>query len=203
MTKRKKRKKSFCEDFSNFQIPPCAKFLGSANPFVKGDKIIYRNNNRLYLFLSFNTKTSTGKAYNPIDPSTYALTRAGNLQIELYFFIIGLFINEVQKGNIKEYENIMIHEDTDADKFIKSVLENEYTITSEFIPSLTYIISNSNAVIPLLTGVVEISPINFYIIMMLSRFYGNYGLLFSDNSYVTNDFINIALANTYIEFCHC
>ena len=106
-------------------------------------------------------------------------------------------------SNIKEYENIMIHEDTDADKFIKSVLENEYTITSEFIPSLTYIISNSNAVIPSLTGVVEISPINFYIIMMLSRFYGNYSLLFSDNSYVTNDFINIALANTYIEFCHC
>lgn len=50
MTKRKKRKKSFCEDFSNFQLPPCAKFLGSANPFVKDDKIIYRNNNRLYLF---------------------------------------------------------------------------------------------------------------------------------------------------------
>ncbi len=102
MTKRKKRKKSFCEDFSNFQLPPCAKFLGSANPFVKDDKIIYRNNNRLYLFLSFNTKTSNGKAYNPIDPSTYNLTGVGNLQIELYFFIIGLFINEVQKGKIKE-----------------------------------------------------------------------------------------------------
>lgn len=36
---------------------------------------------------------------------------------------------------------------------------------------------------------------------MLSRFYGDYGLLFSDNAYVTNDFINIALANTYVEFC--
>lgn len=203
MTKRKKRKKSFCEDFSSFQLPPCAKFLGNANPFVKDDKIIYRNNNRLYLFLSFNTKTSNGKTYNPIDPSTYNLTGAGNLQIELYFFIIGLFINEIQKGKIKEYENIMIHEDDDADKFIKSILENEYTITSEFIPSLTYIVSNSSAVIPVFTGVIEISPINFYIILMLSRFYGNYGLLFSDNAYVTNDFINIALANTYVEFCKC
>lgn len=24
-----------------------------------------------------------------------------------------------------------------------------------------------------------------------------------DNAYVTNDFINIALANTYVEFCKC
>ena len=203
MTKRKKRKKSFCEDFSNFQLPPCAKFLGSANPFVKDDKIIYRNNNRLYLFLSFNTKTSNGKAYNPIDPSTYNLTGIGNLQIELYYFIIGLFINEVQKGKIKEYEDIMIHEDDNADKFIKSVLDNEYTITSEFIPSLTYMVSNASAVVPVFTGVIEISPVNFYIILMLSRFYGDYGLLFSDNAYVTNDFINIALANTYVEFCKC
>lgn len=53
----------------------------------------------------------------------------------IYFFIIGIFINEVQKDKIKEYENIMIHED--------------------------------------------------------------------DNAYVTNDFINIALANTYVEFCKC
>ena len=41
---------------------------------------------------------------------------------------------------------------------------------------------------------------NFYIMLMLSRFYSDYGLLFSDNSYVTNDFINRTLANIYFEF---
>lgn len=203
MTKRKKRKKSFCEDFDSFKLPPCAKFLGSNNPFVKDGRIIYRNNNRLYLFLSFNTKSNVGKTYNPMDPSTYSSTGVGNLQIELYFFIIGLFINEVQKGNIKDYENIAIHEDDNADKFIKNVLDNEYNITTEFVPSLTYLISNASAVIPVFTGVIDISPINFYIILMLSRFYGDYGLLFSDNAYVTNDFINLALANTYVEFYKC
>lgn len=203
MTKRKKRKKSFCEDFDRFKLPPCAKFLGSNNPFVKDGRIIYRNNNRLYLFLSFNTKSNVGKTYNPMDPSTYSSTGVGNLQIELYFFIIGLFINEVQKGNIKDYENISIHEDDNADKFIKNVLDNEYNITTEFVPSLTYLISNASAVIPVFTGVIDISPINFYIILMLSRFYGDYGLLFSDNAYVTNDFINLALANTYVEFYKC
>ena len=138
-----------------------------------------------------------------MDPSTYSSTGVGNLQIELYFFIIGLFINEVQKGNIKDYENISIHEDDNADKFIKNVLDNEYNITTEFVPSLTYLISNASAVIPVFTGVIDISPINFYIILMLSRFYGDYGLLFSDNAYVTNDFINLALANTYVEFYKC
>lgn len=202
MTKRKKKRKSFCKDFNSFKLPPCVKFLGGDNPFVKDDSIIYRNNNRLYLFLSFNTKITTGKTYNSIDPSTYNLTGSGNIQIELYFFIISLFINEVQKGNIDKYEDITIHEDDNADKFIKSVLENEYKINTEFIPSLTYIISNSSAVIPLFTGVIQISPINFYITLILSRFYSNYGLLFSDNSYVSNDFINLYLANTYIEFCN-
>ena len=35
---------------------------------------------------------------------------------------------------------------------------------------------------------------------MLSRFNTDYGLLFSDNAYVTNDFINRTLANIYVEF---
>lgn len=93
--KKEKRKKTFCEDFENFTLPPCAKFIGSNNPFVKDGKIVYRNNNRLYLFLIFNGNINIGKTYNPIDTTTYASYVVGNLQIELYFYIIGLFINEV------------------------------------------------------------------------------------------------------------
>ena len=198
-----KYKKKKCYDINDFKIPPCAKYLGSNNPFVKDGKIIYKNNNRLYLFLSFNSKTSNGKIYNPVDPSTFSINATGNLQIELYYFIISLFINDVEKGNIKDYEDITIHEDLDADGFVKSVLENKYEITTEFIPSLSYIISNASAVIPLFYGVIEISPINYYIILMLSRFNENYGMLFSDNSYVADDFINRALADTYVEFYNC
>ena len=203
MAKKKNNKKSFCEEFEDYELPPCAKFLGSFNPFVKDGKVIYRNNNRLYLFLSFNRNIVSEQEYNPLDPSTYLFKASGNLQIELYFFIIGLFINEVQKGNIYDYENIIIHDNSDADKFIKNVLGNEYNITTEFISSLTYIVSNSNAIIPPFYGVIDITPINFYIILMLSRFCGNYGLLFGDNSFVTDDFINVDLANIYVEFYNC
>ena len=80
---------------------------------------------------------------------------------------------------------------------------NNYELDSSFIPSLTYVISNSSAVIPFYTGVIDISITNFYIILMLSRFNTDYGLLFSDNAYITNDFINRTLANIYVEFNTC
>lgn len=35
---------------------------------------------------------------------------------------------------------------------------------------------------------------------MINKFYYEYGLLFSDNAYVTNDFINNFLAKIYFEF---
>ena len=42
-----------------------------------------------------------------------------NLQIDLYCFIIGLYINEVEKGNIKFDSSVKIHDDENADEFIK------------------------------------------------------------------------------------
>ena len=38
---------------------------------------------------------------------------------------------------------------------------------------------------------------------MLSRFSNEVGLFFSDNAYITNDFINKTLANIYIVFNEC
>ena len=201
MGKKKKHNKNCNKDkFSDYKIPPCAKFLGSVNPLIKDGEVIYRNYNRVYCFLSFNTNTAKQKEYNQKDPSTYNYKANGNLQIELYYFIIGVFINDIQKGVIKYDKDTKIHENEQADAFIKKILENDYTITDNFIPSLTLIISNSSAVIPVYTGTIEISPINYYIILMLSRSYGDYGMLYSDNAYITNDFINCTLANMYFEF---
>ena len=102
---------------------------------------------------------------------------------------------------------MIIHNNKEADLFIKSIIENdmaqEYEISSTFIPSLSYLISNASAVIPFYTGNVEISIINFYIITMLSRFSNEVGLFFSDNAYITNDFSNKTLANIYIVFNEC
>ena len=200
--KRKKKCKSNCncDPLENFELPPCAKFLGSPNPLVRDGEIIYRNLNRLYFFLSYNYSRFNNQNYNPINPATFNVNTNANLQIDLYDFIIGLYINEVEKGNITFDNSVKIHDDENADEFIKKVMGNNYNLNSSFVPSLTYIVSNSNAVIPFFTGSIEISITNFYIILMLSRFNTDYGLLFSDNAYVTNDFINRTLANIYIEF---
>lgn len=201
--KKKRKKKCNCDRFEDFSIPPCAKFLGSVNPLVKDGKIVYRNLNRLYLFLSYNYSRFKTEEYNPINPLSFNIKTNGNLQIDLYCFIIALYINEVEKGNVKFNSNVKIHDDKNADEFIKKIIGNNYDLNSSFIPSLTYVISNSNAVIPFYTGIIDISITNFYIILMLSRFYSDYGLLFSDNAYITNDFINRTLANIYVEFNNC
>ena len=44
---KKKRKKKCknncnCDPLENFQLPPCAEFLGSHNPLIRDGEIIYR-----------------------------------------------------------------------------------------------------------------------------------------------------------------
>lgn len=195
---RKKKKHKTCK-FQDFKLPPCAEFLGDVNPLVCNGHIIYRNTNRLYFFLCFNDNGDLEKTYNPIDPLTFNNTQSGCLQIEPYLFFIGLYINEFEKGNVTNFNETKIHEDNNADEFIKSVLSNTYEINTSVIPTIAYVISNSNAILPLFSAYIEISQINYYIILMLNRFHGNYGLLFGNNSYVTNDFVNATLASMFAQ----
>ena len=196
----KKNNKSFCNSFDDFTLPPCAKFLGNVNPLINNGKVIYRNLNRVYFFLSYHYSKIINPTYNYLNPESFNTTANGNLQIEPYYFFIGMYINEIEKGNIKYNDNVKIHDNIYADSFIKTILKNNYELNSSFIPSLTYVISNSSAIIPLYLRTIEISLINFYIILMINKFYYEYGLLFSDNAYVTNDFINNFLAKIYFEF---
>ena len=201
MNKRYKKKcKNFCNSFDDFTLPPCAKFLGNINPLINNGKVIYRNLNRFYFFISYHYSKISSPTYNSLNPQSFNDTINANLQIEPYYFFIGMYINEIQKGNILYNDNVKIHDNKYADSFIKTILKNNYEINSSFIPSLTYAISNSNAIISPYLASIEISLINFYIILMINRFYYEYGLLFSDNAYVTNDFINNFLANIYVEF---
>ena len=84
---KKKRKKKCknncnCDPLENFQLPPCAKFLGSPNPLVRDGEIIYRNLNRLYFFLSYNYSRFNNQSYNPINPATFNVNTNANLQID-------------------------------------------------------------------------------------------------------------------------
>lgn len=201
--KKKKNKKICCNPYEGFQLPPCAKFLNSFNPLIKDNKLIYKNNNRLYFFITLNKITNKEKRYDPLDPLSYKTNAIVNIQIEPYYFYIALFVNEVQKGNIKDYKDVNITDKKESDDFIKKILCSKYNIDMEIIPSITYLISNSSAVVPLLQGTIDISPINYYIVYILSRNFKDYGVIFSDNSYVTNDYINNLLANICIGFDTC
>ena len=184
--------------FDIFTLPPCTQYLGSQNPLVGDNGILYRNLNRLFFFLSYNFTTESSNPYNSCDPSTFTIASNGNLQIDIYCFIIGVYLTEIEKGNIEYNPEDKIHQDDTADNFIKEILSQEPPLNTSLVPSLTYIISNSNAVAALLSTNIDISLRTFYIILVLSRMNGDYGLLLSNNCYVTNDFINQALADIHV-----
>ena len=109
---KKKRKKKCknncnCDPLENFQLPPCAKFLGSPNPLVRDGEIIYRNLNRLYFFLSYNYSRFNNQSYNPINPATFNVNTNANLQIDLYHFIIGKATIKIRMKYLKLDMNIV------------------------------------------------------------------------------------------------
>lgn len=198
--KNKYNNKFNCNIFQGAELPPCAKFLGSYSPLIKDGNFIYPNYNRLFLFLTYNSPLSEPESYDPKDIRTYSLQQNANLQITLYDFLIGLFINEVQKEVIKYDSKMKIHDNKYADKFIKTLITANFEVYSDFIPSLSFVISNSNAILSLYTADVKISPINFYIIFMLNRIRNEPALKYGNNCYVTPDYINYELANLFIKY---
>ncbi|AWZ47887.1 hypothetical protein C3495_03245 [Clostridiaceae bacterium 14S0207] len=200
--KKKCRSKSQfnCNLFEGAVLPPCTKFLGGYSPLIKDGKFIYPNYNRLFLFLTYNYPLSEPPNYDPKDITTYSLQQNANLQISLYDFLIGLFINEVQKDIIKYDSSMKIHDNKYADRFIKTLINANFDVFSDFIPSLSFVISNSNAILSLYTADVKISPINFYIIFMLNRIENEPALKYGNNCYVTPDYINYELANLFIKY---
>lgn len=63
-----------------------------------------------------------------------------------------------------EYDkNCAIHKDTKVNKFIHEILQKKPEIKLYSTPSLSLIVSNNNAIVPLLTTMINISPINFYL----------------------------------------
>jgi hypothetical protein len=80
------------------------------------------------------------------------------------------------------------------------MLQTPPEITSDYIPKLSLVISNSDAILPLYTYAINITPLNFYILFILNRFEFNPGLFFGDNAFVTADPINFTLASLALEF---
>lgn len=190
---RKKRNNRCKNPFEDAKVPPCSAYLGSNNPLLINDYLVARNFNRFYYFLSTNSPISQ-VTYNPSDFSTYTVGGNSNIQISLSTFLIGVFIDSVQKNVIKFEEDMTIHSNEYINDFIKNLLINAPSIDINFVPSLNVFLSNSNAIIDLYNLQINISPINFFILLFVSRFEKDPNLLISNNSYVTVDEINIELA---------
>ena len=103
-------------------------------------------------------------------------------------------------GNIKHNKENTIHNNKTANDFISTTLENKTEITVDYNPELIIVISNSNAILALYTNIINISPLNYYILFILNRLENNPGLFFGNNSYATEDEINFTLAELAIRF---
>lgn len=173
---------------SNPIIPPCSKYLGNALPFLKDCRFIYLNQNRIFTFLSTS----------PLNNSSTKTTLSTNLQISLKNFIIGYYINEVQK-NLAYYDsNVEIHSNKIINKLIHELLNISSEVKVPFTTFLTLTISNGNAIQPFINYSDDIAALNYIIVFILHNIESNPALYYGNNSYVTNNTINQILASQNI-----
>lgn len=181
-----------CTIYEGGKVPPCSAFLSNTNPIIKDGKIIFRNLNRLFYFIS----ASSVNASNEFNASMFS----ANIQISLSTFIIGLFINQIETGIISYDEGCIIHSNKEINDFIHKTLQNPPILEEDdFIPSLTLAYSNGNAILDPFTFALNISKLNFFILLIISRLEMNLGLFFVNNSFATEDCINFFLASLNIQ----
>ncbi len=196
-------KNSGSNPYAGGEVPPCGVYLGNIDPIIKDGKVIYRNENRVYFFIS--TILNNRAVIYPREPETATpITEepftSSNLQISLTTFIVGLYINQIQLGKIKYDKTNAIHSNKTADEFIHQTLQNPPQIKTNIVTTLSLIISHSNAIIPLYTRSLDITALNYYILFALNRLENNPGLFFGNNSFVDQDPINIDFAALNLQF---
>lgn len=198
------KKDAGCNLYEGGVVPPCCAFLGNIEPLIKDGKIIYRNENRVFFFIStiFDPSARASlpgepETTNPITERPYT---SSNLQISLATFLTGMYINQIQLGNIIYDQTSAITSDETADEFIHQTFQNPPEIVTNYETTLSIIVSHSGSVIPLYTQAWHITPLSYYILFILNRLENNPGLFFGNNSFVEDDPINFVLASLNIQF---
>lgn len=183
-----------CNAFKG-EIPPCAQFLNNSNPLIKDGRLLYRNFNRIYCFLSVNPSNNNNNNNN-----NNMITTSSNLQISISNFIIGLYISQIQNDIIEYDNNSIIHNNKTANDFIHKALNNNISIDDEINASIAFIISNTNAILPLYTATINITPLNLYILIILHLLENNPALFFGNNDYALEDEVNFYLSSLSLKF---
>ncbi len=169
-------------------IPPCSKFLGNRNPILGDFMWLYRTDNRVYSFISTT----------PLDKASMEATLFTNLQINIKNFIIGYYISQVQK-KIAHYDTkIEIHSNKYINNLIHQLLKNKGELELPFSCFLRLLVSNSNAILPLIDFSEDITQLNYIIIFILHSIDRHPGLAFGNNNYILNNYVNQLLASLNI-----
>lgn len=188
---KKSKKKNKCFE-NNYDIPPCSKYLGNIYPILTDDLVIYKNSNKAYYFLSTSpTSNTTTVGANLI----YT-----NLQISLTNYLVGVYIYNIQSGKCTFNSAAPIHNNKQANDFIVTSLNNSPNINSSFLPSLSLIIGNGNSIVDFYTNTINITALNYYIILGLHALENDPSLFFGNNTDATIDPINIDLASYALKF---
>ena len=169
-------------------IPPCSKFLGNDVPFLKDCMWLYKNDNRVYSFLSTT----------PLDKASMEATLCTNIQINIKNFIISYYISKVQKKSAFYDTNVEIHSNKHINNVIHQLLKNKSKIKFPFASFLRLIVSNSNAILPLIDFSEDITQLNYIIIFILHNIDRHPGLAFGNNNYILNNYVNQLLASLNI-----
>lgn len=175
-----------CFLYEGGKIPPCSEMLGNMNPIIKDNKLIFRNLNRLFYFLSLQTSRKK-QSLNL------------NIQISLYNYLIGLFLLELEDNIEKIKGEPKLHDDDMINALIYEMLKNPPQIKDNFEANLVLVYSNNNAIMNPLTYELVISPLTFLILLIINRLENHPGLFFINNSYVTEDLVNFMLSELHIE----
>jgi hypothetical protein len=186
------------------RVPPCIDLLNNLTPIIRDGKIIFFNLNRVFCFISTEppeipapSERTAAEPFTPIQESPEIYT---NLQVSLATFIIGLYIYQIQRGLINYDKNANIHSEKNANRFIHETLNRSPKINVDYVPTLSLVVSNSDAILNPFTYTVTITPLNYYILFILNRMENHPGLFFANNSYITEDPINFCLANLNIQY---
>jgi hypothetical protein len=184
-----------CNIYEGADLPPCTKLLNGDNPLIKEGRLIFRNYNRVYFFISASTKPIDMNELTPMNTTTIIT----NVQISLCTFIIGLFLSQILCNTSKYDPSCTIHQDPKINSFIHESIKNPPNLNFNLSANLTFLYSNSNAILHPFIYTKVIPPLAFFILFVINRAEDNPGLFFINNSYVTEDTINFILSELNIQ----
>lgn len=172
------------------QVAPYSQFLGNSVPLIMGNSLIYNNQNRYFFFLN------TTQLHSNETKTTFNT----NFQISFTNFLIGYSLDRIQKKIGQYDEKLEIHPDKNINKFIHNLLKLNFNIKLPFHICLNAVVSNGNAIQPLVNFSTKITPLNYIIVLFLHSIEKNPALFYGNNSYAENNLINFNLASQNITY---